>query len=338
MPANPEKEKAFSKEHLSQCKGYDPTFIDGTTSIALNILSDTQKKKLPVVEGNAQGVLHYSRYSVLYNKSRRVPFVSAANIDGAKKIPLSRDGSFKPDPRVNAKHQLSDKFYDLVVGGETEFDIGHMTSNNEMCWSADARLYAYETFHFTNSVPQASKVNRGLWSGLEGYIVDEARAKKTNQKIAVFTGPVLKTKDPVYINDETFQVPLLFWKVVVFKKKTGFHAAGFVMSHEKKLREMNLIKDKKKTGTHRDALAPDEDELAFQDYPYKKVFQINIETIEKLTGLKLNWANVARIAVHNDKLQLKKLGTVTSAADAGNLRSVHNGAAKPVRQKLNMIL
>ncbi|MCX6200291.1 MAG: DNA/RNA non-specific endonuclease [Bacteroidetes bacterium] len=340
MPNTTIETDVFSIEHLKSCKGYDPKFIDGITAITLDVLNQKQQKNLPKVSGDMKGILKYSRFSVLYSKPRKLPFVSAANIDGNLKVQLERKGNFQTDPRIESSIQLDDKFYDLIKGGETEFDIGHMTSNNEMCWSDEARTFASETFHFPNSVPQAPKLNRGLWSSLESYILDEAKAKKRNQKICVFTGPVLDINDPLYVKNETFQVPLMFWKVVVFKKKDGIYTTAFVMSHEKRLREMNLVKDKKKK-LIRDVTAPD-DEEAFLDFPYKKVFQVNLELVEKLTGHKFKWSKVKRVAVPDDKLQLK---TITATATSDEAKAVSRDArrrgVKAVKRtvaKMNMVL
>ena len=331
----------FAIEHLKTCKGYNAKFIDGITAIRLDILSVKDRKNLPNVNGDTKGVLKYSRFSVLYNQKRKVPFISAANIDGSLKVQIPRKGNFEIDPRIDKKIQLDNKFYDLIQGGETEFDIGHMTSNNEMCWSDEARRYAFETFHFPNSVPQASKLNRGLWSGLESYVLDEAKAKKRSQKISVFTGPVLNDSDPLYVMDETFQLPLLFWKIIVFKKKTGIFATGFVMSHEKRLREMNLVKDKPE-GIAAPHGVTDEEETDFEDYPYKKVFQVNIELIEELTGFKFSWRKVKRVQVPNDRLQLKKIGETTSTDEARGIAqpAARRGVAKAKVKtaKLNMLL
>ena len=327
------EQEAFSIEHLKQCKGYNAKFIDDTTTVALDILSEKQKANLPPVDGDAKNILKYSAFSVLMNKKRRLPFVSAANIDGKEKVQIERKGNFATDPRIDEKFQLSNKFYDLIKGGETEFDIGHMTSNNEMCWSDNARLFAYETFHFTNAVPQAPKLNRGLWSGLESYVLDEAKSKKQLQRICVFTGPILKDYDPAYVKDETFLVPLMFWRIVVFKKKDGLHAVGFMMSHEERLREMKLLKQSVKK-IPKDAETED---TSFETFPYKKVFQVNIEMIEKLTGLKFKWSKVKRVAVPNDKLQLKKI-TATTSSDDAKINSKEAKKKPADKVKLNMVL
>lgn len=150
----------------------------------------------------------------------------------------------------------------------------------------------------------------------------------------------MDSTDPLYVKDETFQVPLMFWKVVVFKKKDGIYATAFVMSHEKRLREMNLVKDKKKK-VIRDVTALD-DEEAFLDFPYKKVFQVNLELVEKLTGYKFLWKKVKRVAVPNDKLQLKTIANTTSSDDAKAIsRDARRRGVKVIKRnapKINMVL
>src|SRR6478752_540063 len=107
---------------------------------------------------------YLSNWSVLYHSTRRVPFVSAYNIDGNKKKEgIKRANKFRADPRIDPSIQLSQKgFYDLITG-KTEFEIGHMAANNEMAWGTNAQAQAYQTFHFPNSVPQAENLNTGIW-------------------------------------------------------------------------------------------------------------------------------------------------------------------------------
>ncbi|MFZ1453808.1 MAG: hypothetical protein WAT20_13965, partial [Ferruginibacter sp.] len=57
-------------------------------------------------------------------------------------------------------------------------------------------------------------------------------------------------------------------------------------------------------------------EPAFDDFPYKKVFQVNIDFLEKQTGLSFNWKGVKRIPVPNDKNQLMKISKIKDAGDA----------------------
>ena len=307
-------EKAFARNTLLACAGYDPAFINTKTKISFEkIIPAASKKDLPVVEGNKKGILNYTNLSVLYNSARRVPFVSAYNIDGSSKATVKRTG-FKPDPRIDASIQLSQKgFYDLRTD-ITEFEIGHMAANNEMAWGKSAQLQSYQTFHFPNSAPQAEKLNTGIWKTLESYIIDESATIKNNKRICVFTGPMLQKDDPVYKEDLKFRIPLLFYKVIVFPTPKGIFSTAFIMSHEQKMIEQKMF------AVGRGAV-PAGTEIpeapAFTDFKYKKVFQVNIKFLEEKTGLRFSWKGVKKILVPNDKNQIKKISMIKDASDAG---------------------
>jgi DNA/RNA endonuclease G (NUC1) len=309
-------EKAFAKQTLLACKGYISTFIDNATEIDFyRIVPGVLKSALPKVEGNKDGILNYTNLSVLYNSKRSVPFVSAYNVDGSKKSStVIRANKFRSDPRIAPEIQLSQKgFYDLRKD-ITEFEIGHMAANNEMAWGKDAQLQSYQTFHFPNSVPQAEKLNTGIWKALETYIIDEAATVKGNKRVCVFTGPLLRDDDPEYVKDPKFRIPLLFYKVVVFPTKTGLFSTGFMMSHEQKMIEQKMfVKSQKKANLEMMKAEVAQD---FSDFKYKKVFQVNIKYLEEQTGLKFSWKGVTAIPVPNDKNQIKKIRKIKDSKEA----------------------
>jgi DNA/RNA endonuclease G (NUC1) len=90
------RDLAFAKESLLSCDGFNPLFITNRTSISLDkTLPNVLKQALPDVEGNRKKILNYTNLSVLYHADRRVPFLSAYNIDGGKKISgIKRASSF----------------------------------------------------------------------------------------------------------------------------------------------------------------------------------------------------------------------------------------------------
>lgn len=335
------KQLAFSKEYLMQCRGYNPEFTLSGLSISLDkILPKTFRDHLPLVEGNKKRILHYTDLSVLYHSKRRVPILAACNINGAEKANQSPRPAFRADPRIDAEIQLSKKkFYDLIRD-RVEFEIGHMASNNEMGRGTKGPLKAFQTFHFTNSVPQVEKLNTGLWKGLESYVIKEAASITGNKKISVFTGPVLHPRDPVYIKDPSFQIPLLFFKVIVFPSVSGVFATAFVMSHEKKLKEDKLIKPAPRRVRGK---AVAEAPISFTDYPYKDVFQVSIPLLEELTTLQFKWKGVQPLAVPGDKNLIRKIRNVKDASEAKkSIRRVRGGVFQPQIPKftggLTMIL
>jgi DNA/RNA endonuclease G (NUC1) len=190
-----------------------------------------------------------------------------------------------------------------------------MASNAELGRGKDGKLKAWQTFHFTNSVPQAEKLNTGIWKGLESYVIKEAATIKNNKKICVFTGPLLKENDPKYLKDKTFRIPLLFYKVIVFPTTKGVFSTAFVMSHAEKMIEDGLI------AAVPEALGEDE---PFADFPYRKVFQVNVDFLEKESGLKFTWKGVKKVKVPNQKNQIKKIKSIKDAKEAA--KAIKTGA------------
>lgn len=297
----------FNLEYLKTCKGYDPLFIASDKPIHLDILGDNHKPHLPIVDGNQHGLLNYTNLSVWYNKNRRIPFVSAYNIDGATKDNIDRDGfTFVPDPRFDPTQQLNDDFYDLITkkkDGINEFDIGHMASHNEMSWKENAEIKSAQTFHFPNSVPQGSKLNRGLWSKLESYVIEEG-SDALNKKICVFSGPMMHDSDLPYEKDKSFKIPVFFFKLVVYEFESQFYSTAFIMSHYLKMVELGLIKEPELLKEKQRVIAYTH---PFSDYSHKDVFQVNIELIENYTGLNFKWDNVERIVFIQDVNKLEEI-------------------------------
>lgn len=309
------RDLAFAKSSLLKCEGFNPAFIDPGTRISITrTLSPEYRTVLPDVEGNAKKLLHYTNLSVLYHAERRVPFLSAYNIDGGKKIKgIKRASSFHPDPRLDASVQLSQEgFYDLRKD-ITEFEIGHMAANDEMAWGTDAQLKAYQTFHFPNSVPQAERLNTGIWKSLESYIIGEAASMKQNKRISVLTGPVLRPDDPQYNRDPDFRIPLLFFKVIIFPTPLGLRSTAFLMSHEQRMIEqrMFLTSPLEMLESGEGVGIPH-----FNDFKYRKVFQVGLTLLEDLTGLNFSWPGVKRVRIPDDKQLVQKIRKVRDAKDA----------------------
>jgi DNA/RNA endonuclease G (NUC1) len=311
MPTD--RARAFSKEFLLTCTGYDPLFLDQSTAVSLDqVLPASKRGDLPEVENNDDGVLHYTGMSVLYNAKRKAPFVAAYNINGKDKANAAPRPDFVKDPRIDPDVQLGDDFYDLRKD-ITEFEIGHMASNAEMGRGPDGVIRACQTFHFTNSVPQAERLNTGLWRTLESYIIREAATVQNNKHITVFTGPVLTVKDPGYKMLPSFKIPLLFYKVILFAANGKIFSTAFMMSHEKKLIEDGMFAQAPPVKRMRGA----EQEVGFfTDFPYRKVFQVNIPFLEKHTGLRFSWTGVTPITVPEQKKLIELITGIGNTEEA----------------------
>jgi endonuclease G len=210
--------------------------------------------------------------------------------------------SWADDDRIKAE-QLTGKLYyqskpNRLVDAKghadldpaPNFDRGHLVRRLDPCWGPkDKALIAErDSFFFTNAAPQTSGFNQGrakgllgekegrLWQGVENYILRNAWAADT--KVTVFTGPVFADNDPVYADKtgaEKLQVPLKFWKVLVWKEDGGLKSLALVADQSKTL---------KKRAESAEGFA-DSDQLELMGN-----FLTTVAKVEKLTGFEFGTA------------------------------------------------
>ncbi|AKJ28184.1 DNA/RNA non-specific endonuclease [Caldimonas brevitalea] len=210
---------------------------------------------LPVNEEKDAWRLDYTHFSVRMSASRRLPLLTAVNIDGSERRKLSRKGQvWFFDPRIEREQQVGKEFY-----GPSGFDRGHMVRREDPVWGTpeEAARANEDTFHYTNAAPQLPGLNQREWLELEDYVLDNADA--LDLKVSVFTGPVFAPGDPVM---HEVQVPLRFWKVAVLVDAGSgeLSCAAYLLSQEDMLAE------------------------AFH-YGRFKTYQVPLTHLEELTGI-----------------------------------------------------
>lgn len=177
-------------------------------------------------QGTVRTVVPYRHFSVVMSARRRLCYVSAVNIDGARSIPHLRRRDWRFDPRLPEESQLAGPMY----GNPPRFSRGHMTRREDPAWGetrAEADEGNTDSMHLANAVPQMQPFNAGIWLGLEDYALQNAR--QDDQKISVMTGPVLRDDDPMF---EGVAVPLEFWKAIVFvhDETDTLSVSGYILS------------------------------------------------------------------------------------------------------------
>ena len=275
--------------------GYNDKFLGQGFKIKLPVLNADQKKDLVKFDGR-KFKLDFIHYSAVMSKSRRLAFYTAVNIDGNLWKDNIRKGEFQDDPRIQKTEQLGRKLYSAA---KSDFDRGHLVRREDPEWGTVAlsKQAGENTFWFTNCAPQHKDLNQKIWGELEANIL-HLGADDQNLKINVLTGPVLATTDGIFVtkvDGEDIQIPNLFWKIVVWTKSDGkAHAVGFLMSQEKFLIDAGIIK--KQLIANPKKLRKIKDEDIFEHLPFKdgKTYQVKIEEIEKLSGLKFDWPGVVR--------------------------------------------
>jgi len=196
--------------------GYDTGFLGIRVPLPVP-LDDARVRELP-----------YPRFTVLLEPSRRFAVATAVNIDGAALLDLARRGEWRLDDRVPPAEQAGPAVY-----ADNDLDRGHLVRRRDPGWgsAADAREATAATFSYTNAAPQASLFNQSkeLWLGLEDHVLEYADT--TDQRISVFTAPVLADDDPPY---RGILIPRRFWKVAAWSSTRApdaptLAAAGFVL-------------------------------------------------------------------------------------------------------------
>ncbi|MFK7946714.1 MAG: DNA/RNA non-specific endonuclease [Saprospiraceae bacterium] len=265
--------------------GYDHSFFDLHNIVSLPRFSDSLAKSVAKTKEGHQ-IIRYRKYSVVQHAERGFPILTATNIDGNSFISIPRKEVFengrdnwKKDSRLDDKYQLGNEFYKAEF---SDFDRGHLTKREDVQWGNSiekARVGAQSTFYYTNSVPQRREINRSIWLKIENYILHN-QASHHNMKVNVFSGPVLKDDDPIFVTEvkgENILIPTLFWKVVYYLTADNLLARTAFLVGQKHLLEKHEIVLKSRSHSK-------EDEL-FMGFSEAETFQVSVDLIEKLTGL-----------------------------------------------------
>jgi DNA/RNA endonuclease G (NUC1)/V8-like Glu-specific endopeptidase len=314
LPAGGEMLETKADDELemdySDCMGFSSKFMKVETPLPV---PNTQlKRKLArLTDDPDEYVLRYHHYSTMHHSIRRVPVVSAINIDGnpsKRRDTSERKDKWLRDNRIDFAVQLTDAYY-----RNSKFDKGHMARREDANWGRtpeQAKRNADLTCMYTNACQQARGLNRavfgyeGLWGELEQLLLEQGVAQEEGRsaRICVYNGPVFVDTDPVF---KGVQTALRFFKVVVWLDAAGEpRTTAFILSQE------DLVND-----------------IQFEELQLDKIFidhQCSIEYLEQLTGLYFtgirDW----------DTFVPEASGKQVKRLSAGDIESL---AARPPRQK-----
>lgn len=301
---------------------YNPKFLRGVTVEIPKIDPSRHPNLVSLTANKKRKIIDYEHHSVVLNKDRKLAIVSACNIDG-ELIPehsIPRKGAFADSPGVEAGDQLGKSFYQTAKHkGKSVLDKGHLTKYEDVIWGKGLTMEEFvalgkSTNYYTNAVPQHQRMNRGKWKSLELYILD-TETQENEFKICMFTGPVLNESDPVYtrqINGKTIQIPILFWKIVVYQKNGKLFALGFLMSHKSLLIKTKLVRE---IALRR--LTENKGNIYFMDYKHSKPYQVKVELIEEMAGIKLKASKPINKPYKDDR----PLETITREINVRNLQT-----------------
>jgi endonuclease G, mitochondrial len=248
-------EKLQVDSNYSTRLGYQAEFI-ADTKIPLPKLTGKTLQEVAALrateERASEGELKYEHFSIKMNRSKRMAIFTATNIDGEQYLRVDRatgevqggaEGEvwFK-DPRISESVYLDQSFYSQW---STYFDRGHLTRRTDPTWGTpeEAKRANADTFHFTNCTPQHFRFNQSAryWQGVERYVLENGVLAATSKsRLCVIQGPIFnedidRTAD--YDGGDSVQIPSSFFKLVVWKTKSGLRAVGLVVDQSELLDE-----------------------------------------------------------------------------------------------------
>ncbi|MEP7377655.1 MAG: DNA/RNA non-specific endonuclease [Chitinophagaceae bacterium] len=280
-----DKEQAVD---FSNCRGYDADFLG--TKIPLPQPKKTIEKQIALLK-NKTNELKYFKYSVIFNAFRKMPLISAVNVEGdaSKRLDNStRSDDWLRDKRIDIECQLTDKFY-----SHSKFDKGHMGRFEDANWdtASDATLREKNalrngiyTCFYTNACPQVPGINRmgaNLWGKLEKAVLETGIKKETGKqaRMTVFNGPIFdEVKDRIRLG---VTVPMQFFKVILWLNDNDeLRATAFKLSQETLVTDDQFIEN----------LLLGEEALDIDKLVSYKRYQCSIKSLGRLT--KINFAHI----------------------------------------------
>jgi endonuclease G len=209
------EEAAFTADRWAGVDGYNPDFLELTVPLPL----PSDEGVIRQVDGRPD--LPYLHFSVIMHAQRKLPIVTACNVDGARLQRLPRRGSWRFDPRLPRSEQVGNDAY-----RHNAYDRGHLVRRLAPMWGTreDARFAEADTFHYTVAAPQHARLNQGIWLELEDYLVDWA--ERHQARLSIFTGALFRPDDPLYRG--IVRVPADYWKVAVAESASGVRAVAYL--------------------------------------------------------------------------------------------------------------
>lgn len=161
------------------------------------------RAEIPVLHsGEKEQIVQHEGYILSFNPVYKVANWAAYELTANEVLTRksNRFDKFLLDPAIPGGTALNE---DYTRSG---YDRGHLVPAGDMKWSAKAMR---ESFYLSNIVPQAPKLNRGVWKELEEQVRDWAVA---DSALLIATGPVIRPhlkrlgKSRVAIPDSLYKV------------------------------------------------------------------------------------------------------------------------------------
>lgn len=215
------EEKTTDSADYADRAGYDPAFLGDEFAVFLPLIDPQFTHDIArTAEGDPE--LRYHHFSVVMCKSRRLAYLTAANVDGEnwRKVKRTKN-TWLVDPRIPASQQTANAHYQHRL-----LDRTSLVRRQEAAWEPNSELGAMDSLHLTTCVPTHSSMGMESWLELEREICKVAVAQK--KKVTVFSGPVLRADDPEF---EDLGIPTELWKVVVTVHEDELCVGAFLLTN-----------------------------------------------------------------------------------------------------------
>ena len=192
-------------------------FLSLILSLGWNI-SYGQKKNTVIIK--------YTGFTVKYNPNTRQPdwadyTLTAEHVEMSNNTPKV-PRYFMPDPKLPLPQATPADY------SKSDWVRGHMARRQDMKWSGQA---VRESDYYTNICPQNEVMNNGVWHQIENLVRQVATRYDS---VHVICGPVFTENANGYIGPNRLPIPDYFFKTLLVKDATGYHAIAFLCPNSDK--------------------------------------------------------------------------------------------------------
>jgi endonuclease G len=217
--------------------GYDQDFLPQT----LRMPAATGTVASDCAGANGAKIAHYTHFSLVMRRSRRLAAMVAWNIDASRIPKIKKSADWQTDARVPEDAQVDNRLY-----RNTLLDRGHIAKREDLVWgsASEAQKANNDSYCYTNCAPMHENFNRrapALWKSLEDEIF--LNAKPAKMRLSVFAGPIFNRNDPEFVasgapaGTPKVRLPREYFKIVAFHDPVAnrLKVHAFVLSQAKEL-------------------------------------------------------------------------------------------------------
>lgn len=262
------------------------------TSISLakieTVLGELRLDGNPNLPGNipsssiSEIILSRQQYVISYDKTKRSPLWAAWKVESNSMGNSGRTNSFSQDLELENYLEQTSKFHavDSYEYKDSCFDRGHQVPSADR---TDKKENNEKTFLMSNMVPQTPFLNRVIWEHLESKTREIV---KSGKKVFIVAGPVYDQNFGSIGPNKDINIPSKNFKIVfILDLNQAPEQINRNTPHISVLMPNVLASGERPLDNMKELCNPDPGSSTDKD-DWKK-YQVSIEDIEKISGLKI---------------------------------------------------